>query len=53
MKYGSDLRVIPDLENDCLFTLVFSEKDTHVFMTPSSFQRDIIVLTIKAFNGAV
>jgi len=44
---------VEPLEGDgCLFSLSFSEKDHHVFLTPSSFQRDIIVLTIQAFHQA-
>ena len=60
MKYSPYLKVLLDADDDasrkkdahdCLFTLQLSATDTHVFMTPSTYQRDIIVLTIKAFNA--
>jgi len=64
MKYSPYMKIIPgapemsDLRNsrnidagDCFFTLEFSGTDKHIFITPSSYQRDIIVLTIKAFNA--
>ena len=48
MKYGPELKVIST--GDCNFTLQLSEKDTHVFVTPTALQKDIIILTIKLFN---
>jgi len=50
MNFGRDLLVYPDLSRDCCFTLEFSKEDKHEFMAPSSFQRDVIVLTIQEYN---
>ena len=51
MKYSPYLKVLLDADDDasrkkdahdCLFTLQLSATDTHVFMTPSTYQRDKI-----------
>ena len=49
MKYSSYLNVTPGAD-DCMFNLELAG-DQYVFMTPSAHQRDIIILTIKAFNA--
>ena len=51
MKYGSDLKVYRDPNNDSSFVLEFSKVDTHTFLTPTPHQRDIIILTIREFNN--
>ena len=50
MTYTKRMEAEPISDGDgCLFKLSLSGSDQHVFLTPSSFQRDIIVLTIQAF----
>jgi len=51
MNFCSDLLVYPDIDRDCCFIVEFSKEDRHEFMAPSSFQRDVIVLTIKEYNN--
>jgi len=51
MKYGQDLKVYRDPNNDSSFILEFSKADTHTFLTPTPQQRDIIILTIREFNN--
>lgn len=48
--WGEAVTVMPCLENTCEFSVGFGADEFYSFIAPSSYQRDIIVLTLQSFN---
>ena len=42
LKWGNDLIVVSDSTNNCAYSIQFNDEINHHFITPSSYQRDII-----------